>query len=420
MSISRLLALLVWISTVSLSPAADDADVSTDQLLRDAETVLKLLRSGDSVSAGKQAGTVFSAAARMHKEGEKARSLSLYENALRMAPWTVEHYLGYADTLQSLDQGAKATRWARSALQRAEDVETREKARVWLKEKEPAKLPFFNGRPEGKMVCLVIIGEPPEWLVHRCGIGLQNVLGIPVVLLEEKIPLPEPNRSAFRRWAAQLRNGLRWNDPGLQQFMRAKGLTTGDLSDKQVVDLVESIVRESRPAEELEAFQKNKRQLSESKYDQQWDVSALLGHVDHHARKAPDARVIWLGITSVDLYMNDSNFVFGAAQGPPACAVNSCARFKADFNGEPPDADRLSNRLLKQMLSSVGTLLEAPRPIDPTCPRSYPQSLAEQDAKTLNLCDDCRSAIAETIRKPVPPLPEKVFERVETAGVEAK
>lgn len=61
------------------------------------------------------------------------------------------------------------------------------------------------------------------------------------------------------------------------------------------------------------------------------------------------------------------------------------------------------------MLSSVGTLLGAQRPIDPTCPRSYPNSLMQHDAKTLNLCGDCRISIAAKLGHAVPELPERYY-----------
>jgi predicted Zn-dependent protease len=393
-----------------LVTAADDDDVTTSQLMRDAARIIELAREGDNIEAGRQADVVFRAAARLHQEKDDTASLEMYENALRLSPWSVEHYLGYADVLKSLGRDEKAEHWVRSAFQRAEDVGTREKARKWLELPASPLLPAYS-RERRLRICLVRIGQPPDWLVHRCGIGLENTLGIPVMLLDEKIALPQSNRSAFRRWVSQLRKDIKWNDPGLAQFARQHGLPSSNLSDHQVVELLEALIAEARPPEELANFRRTKLQLKESKYDEQWDVDKLLELVKAHAIESGDPDVIWLGISSKDLFTGDSNYCFGAAAGPPMCGVNSCARFMADFNQEPPNAERLCERLLKQMLSSVGTLLRVPRPIDPTCPRSYPQSLAEHDAKTLNLCPDCRTVILSNTGKAVPPLPEKIFDK---------
>ncbi|MBK8094751.1 MAG: hypothetical protein IPK32_22975 [Verrucomicrobiaceae bacterium] len=393
---------------LSMSLVAEERKASTETLLQDAEAILKMARSGDNIQAAHQSGIVFRAAGRLHEEGDNERSLKMYEEALRLSPWTLEHYLGYADTLVAVGQTDKAARWARSAWQRAEDMEVKEKARVWLKEAEPEKLPFFKiEASQGKTVCIIPLGNPPTWLLNRCGRGLQNTLGLPVMILEEKMALPKAHRSAFHRWAMSLRKDVKWDDPQLRQFAKAKGIRTYEPTDLDVVNLVEAIIRETRSAEELENFRRNRRQLAESKYDEQWDAGILLDTIAGHARQMKSDQVIWLAVTHVDLYIGDSNYCFGASVGPPLCAVNSCARFVAEFQGEPPDANRLSDRLLKQMLSSVGTLLGAARPIDPSCPRSYPQSLAEHDAKTLNLCGDCRASLRQHLGHEVPSLPEK-------------
>ena len=402
-------ALLLFVS--SLAAQDDDSEVPTSQLMEDAARVVLMARVGDNIEAGRQAETVYRAAKRLLNEKKYSEARTYYESALQLSPWSVSHYTDYAETLAHLDQKEKATRWAKAALDRAEDFASREKARLWLNEKPPERLPAYSPPNEGIVICIVRIGHPPEWLVHRCGIGLENVLGVPVMLLGDLVAMPPSTRSAFHRWAGSLREGVKWEDPQLKAFLRAKGYPEGRLTDEEVVRLVEEIIKESRPEEELIQFRKNKRQLSEPGRDTQWEVGKLIDILAKHATQEGNNRVIWLGLTDGDLYMGDSNYCFGAGSSPPACIINSCARFTAAFNGEPPDANRLCERLLKQMLSSVGTLLGAKRPIDPTCPRSYPQSLAEQDAKTLNLCDDCRASIATRIGKELPQLPKDIFER---------
>jgi len=91
-------------------------------------------------------------------------------------------------------------------------------------------------------------------------------------------------------------------------------------------------------------------------------------------------------------------------------AIVSCARFTAAFNDEPPDAARLAERTLKQALSSIGMCLKVERPIDPTCPRSYPSSIMQHDAKSLRLCENCREGFARAMGgKEMPAAPENPF-----------
>ena len=388
------------------APEAERA--TTEQLMREAAEVLKLAQT-DNIQAAKQSGLVFNYAERLKQEKAYSDALSFFEQALRLSPWSVDRYMSYVATLKELKFDERAERWARTALDRAEDTPTREEARKWLGEKAEERLPEWEGKVSDRAICLVAIGSPPEWLVHRCGHGLQNILGIPVFVLKEKIALPKSHRSSFQRWVTSLRASVQWDNPEVRMFLREKGLPINDLTDRQVLTAMEALIGASRPPEELENFRRLKIQMGSQRYDQQWDATKLWEILAENAKRENDRNPIWLGVTDVDIFGGDTNFIFGMASGPPDCAVVSCARFSADFNGEPPDSNRLSKRLLKQMLSSIGTLLGAQRPIDPTCPRSYPQSLAEHDAKTLNLCGDCRGSIAKSIHKSLPALPTDVF-----------
>lgn len=93
-----------------------------------------------------------------------------------------------------------------------------------------------------------------------------------------------------------------------------------------------------------------------------------------------------LGITKQDIYENEYNFLFGWAQRK--WGVMSYARF---LLGDPvPTDEQFEKRTIIQSLSSVGTILGIPRPTNPNCARAYPNSLAEMDRKTMELCDECK------------------------------
>ncbi|MDR2479523.1 MAG: hypothetical protein LBD48_09460, partial [Treponema sp.] len=93
-----------------------------------------------------------------------------------------------------------------------------------------------------------------------------------------------------------------------------------------------------------------------------------------------------LGITKQDIYENDYHFLFGWAQ--KKWGVISYARF---LLGDPvPTDEQFEKRTIIQSLSSVGFVLGIPRPTNPNCARAYPNSLAEMDRKTMELCDECK------------------------------
>jgi predicted Zn-dependent protease len=93
-----------------------------------------------------------------------------------------------------------------------------------------------------------------------------------------------------------------------------------------------------------------------------------------------------LGITKQDIYENDYNFLFGWAQ--KKWGVISYARF---LLGDPaPTNEQFEKRTVIQSLSSVGFVIGIPRPTNPNCARAYPNSLAEMDRKSMELCDECK------------------------------
>jgi len=67
----------------------------------------------------------------------------------------------------------------------------------------------------------------------------------------------------------------------------------------------------------------------------------------------------------------------------------------AEFNNETPNRPKLKERMLKQCLSSAGLIFGIERCSDPTCPRAYPHSLKEHDAKSTELCPACKRGFRE-------------------------
>lgn len=98
-----------------------------------------------------------------------------------------------------------------------------------------------------------------------------------------------------------------------------------------------------------------------------------------------------LGITKQDIYENDFNFLFGWAK--KKWGIISYARFVL---GNPePTYEQFEKRTIIQSLSSIGFVIGIPRPTSPNCVRAYPNSLAEMDRKTMELCPECKTNLRE-------------------------
>lgn len=124
----------------------------------------------------------------------------------------------------------------------------------------------------------------------------------------------------------------------------------------------------------------------------QWDAE-LLGEALDELAAGP--RCV-LGVTDVDLFARDLNFVFGF--GRDGIGLFSYERF---LDGAAAEAPRLDDRVTKQALSSIGGALGVGRCDDETCVRAFPNSLAEHDRKQLRLCSSCREDFERALGHPV-------------------
>ena len=119
----------------------------------------------------------------------------------------------------------------------------------------------------------------------------------------------------------------------------------------------------------------------------QWNADKLLYALGRRIGHLGRANIGCLGVTSDDIYAQHCNYLFGLSS--TGVSVMSYARFVSR------DRDLLLERMRKQALSSIGLMFNLPRCKNKECPRSYADRLAEQDAKSADLCTECRQAFAD-------------------------
>jgi predicted Zn-dependent protease len=408
------LAPVLFISLACLSPAVAqlEDETPTRELIQDADRVIAMSQA-DSVGAERQSSVIFQAARRFAKEGMNTAALQYFANGFRVSPWHMDAYLDYATALKKEGKEKEARRWAQTVYDRSEEEAQQERARAWLGLPKMEPLPKLpKGSPERPTVCLLPLGKPSPRLMASCAHGIKSILGMDVYLAEDTLALPQPNRSAFKRWVGTLKEGFQWDNPALPRYCKELGIEFRStlMPDKHIVMLVEAILRREGSKEDQDAFANAKLAFADEKRGIQWNAALLLETIQAYAATDGRQPVLWLAMTDADIYQDNNNFNFGVAAIGAPFAVVSSARFSAAFNDEPPDAGRLATRVLKQILSSIGMCLKVERPIDPTCPRSYPNSIMQHDAKSLRLCENCREGIARGLgMKELPAAPENPF-----------
>ncbi len=121
----------------------------------------------------------------------------------------------------------------------------------------------------------------------------------------------------------------------------------------------------------------------------QYHSSKILEKISIYAKKS--GADCTLGVTDVDLYVPQLNFVFGEAQCPGNVAIISLHRLKPEFYGQPPNRTLFLKRSVKEAVHEVGHTLGLGHCSNPSCVMFFSNSILDTDRKSLNFCERCYS-----------------------------
>ncbi len=101
---------------------------------------------------------------------------------------------------------------------------------------------------------------------------------------------------------------------------------------------------------------------------------------------------LYMGVTAVDIFVPEMNFIFGIADRDRGCAVLSVARLiYAQYESS---SSILKERVLKEAAHELGHLRGLRHCHNRHCLMSYSNNLAEVDEKKPSLCQECRSRLS--------------------------
>lgn len=349
----------------------------------------------DNIEARRRVDTVFDYSDFLAATGKRKDAIKYIQGGLKLNPFRLDQQLKLAKALAEDKDAKGATAAAEVVARRAEDDRLIIEAKAVLGQPGPdTSVSAASEAPaKGPAVVLVPVGDCDVLLLKDLAPLLALKLGIPVATVKLDVKLPKPARDPYADYLLNL--GVRMKEVSKKdgkKFLDRLKLKPEDLSEeKKLLAFARAYILEvDGPGKVADLW----RDLRAAWIQKQWEAEKLQEAVAAAAAGVKGPGVVCLGVTKLDQFAKGTNYVFGlSGQGG---GIMSYARFRAEFEDEPPDRKRLLNRTLKQALSTAGFLFGAPRCTSPDCARAYPNSLKEHDAKSDDVCSACKEALEKT------------------------
>ena len=123
----------------------------------------------------------------------------------------------------------------------------------------------------------------------------------------------------------------------------------------------------------------------------QFHSTTILHHIKSQF-KTDDCFIV-LGITSVDLYVEGLNFVFGEAKPSDKVCIISIHRLRPEFYNDKPDMKIFERRILTEAIHEIGHLFNLRHCLNPNCVMFFSNSIIDTDRKGFLFCSKCQSKL---------------------------
>ncbi len=170
-------------------------------------------------------------------------------------------------------------------------------------------------------------------------------------------------------------------------LLNVSGELLGDLK-KEIGDAFLSRVEAAAPLESLpdELYDSGRRQ---------YDAGKLIPFLDSETRQLKADKIIAVG--NIDLFMEDLNFVFGAAQkGGRICAI-SLYRLDRRFYGKESRYPKLRERAVKEAIHELAHCHGLEHCGNKGCVMSFSNDIVSVDQKSKSFCEDCRERLRDSL-----------------------
>ncbi len=338
-----------------------------------------------NVSMGFWGREIYEYASALLKDGRKLEAATVLRDILRTSPY---NYSAHLDLSEITTDRSEARESLKIVFENAEDVELINRAAHGLSKKEKGydSIPRLGKGETGLQLNLIPLTPCNMWLLDEAAKIYEEITGVPTKVRR----LPEawgpggPTRIAYQRAIEEVLVGLKkknidftgWTKDRYIGELRESVREEDALSRYQVRDLIDRVNEEPG------------QHLGDSLL---WRFSRVL-----EKYRSGDERTMYVGITEVNIYSGDSNYVFSVhttGELPGAGILSYYMMLGETLSAEYQSRRRLTERIAKELVPVSLNQLGIPRSTDPTCPYSYSSGVLRLDQKTLILSGGVREAL---------------------------
>lgn len=341
----------------------------------------EMLQHSDQFQIGLWATAVHDYARWLLREKKVDDAVDVLKYLVAGAPYD---YQAHIELIENAHDAAVKHNSALVVYDNAEDAELVAKAAHYLGRADPdiASVSVLGKYLTGLQLILVPLPPCDIKLVGEAAVLYERATGIPVRIrrVVENWHLGEPGRIPDQR---NIQRAI------IQKFgpnTNFNGWSRARYKD----ELLKTI-------EKSDALAKYSMQSFVAKLDTRPDQYNAAPFIDRLAEilrnyRSPDVHTMYVGVTGIDLYFADTNYVFSARTS--AGSVLSYHRMMATVTGDRfQSRKRLAERMAKELFPPTFATLGIQRPTDPTDPYSYADSVQRVDEKTLTLSGPTKEAL---------------------------